>query len=241
MVERSNPKTILLKWHKMPNRGLNGDVWAFAASGNDVYVGGDFTRTRDGTLTNLGYLARYDTKQDSWHKLPQRSFKGNVRTMLVSDGYLYLGGITSNFNGYVQRFELSSGTWENLSDSVTNAGVWSLAKQNDDLFVGELLGYFNLGDIAFISRYDLSNGTWHDVGYEDFNDSITSLTLSKDGLFVGGWFTATNNETLFNLGYLARFDLKTETWQALPNNGVDFPCFKANTHIIKSSNAWEIL
>ena len=133
------------KWHKMPSRGLNGDVWSFAASGNDVYVGGDFTRTRDGTLTNLGYLARYDTKQDSWHKLPQRSFKGNVRTMLVSDGYLYVGGITSNFNGYVQRFELSSGTWENLSDPVTNAGVWSLAKHNDDLFVGELLGYFNLG------------------------------------------------------------------------------------------------
>ncbi len=90
-----------------------------------------------------------------------------VRTMLISDRYLYVGGITSDFNGYVQRFEISSGTWELLSDPVTNTGVWSLAKQDDDLYVGQLYGYVYMGSLASIFRYDISTGTWHDVGYGD--------------------------------------------------------------------------
>ena len=47
-------------WNALPNQGLGGYVSALAVVGSDLYVGGDFTQTGDGTLTNLGRIVRYD-------------------------------------------------------------------------------------------------------------------------------------------------------------------------------------
>jgi hypothetical protein len=49
----------------LPNQGLNSSVRAVGVVGNSLYVGGDFTQTGDGSLTNLGYVARYDV----YHKI----------------------------------------------------------------------------------------------------------------------------------------------------------------------------
>jgi hypothetical protein len=46
-------------WHGLRNQGLNASVYALAVSGDDLYMGGSFTQTGDGALTDLGRIARY--------------------------------------------------------------------------------------------------------------------------------------------------------------------------------------
>jgi hypothetical protein len=46
-------------WSPLANNGLNEEaVWALAVSGSDLYVGGSFTQTDDGAVTNLNHIAR---------------------------------------------------------------------------------------------------------------------------------------------------------------------------------------
>ena len=46
-------------WHALPNQGfLYNGVGTLIVSGNSLYVGGSFRETGDGTLKNLGYIAR---------------------------------------------------------------------------------------------------------------------------------------------------------------------------------------
>ena len=76
-------------------QGLGGsstDVFTLAVSGSDLYVGGSFYRTGDGTLTNLGRIARYDTTTGTWNALPNQGFNDDVSALVAVGGDLYVGG-----------------------------------------------------------------------------------------------------------------------------------------------------
>jgi hypothetical protein len=79
-------------WNALPNQGLNNTVLALAMSGSDLYVGGYFDQTGDGTLTNLGRTARYDTTAGTWNALPNQGLNDDVFALAVSDSDLYVGG-----------------------------------------------------------------------------------------------------------------------------------------------------
>ena len=48
-------------WSPLANNGLSGQggVRALAASGSDLYAGGAFLQTADGTKTNLSFIAKF--------------------------------------------------------------------------------------------------------------------------------------------------------------------------------------
>src|SRR5215831_2964031 len=43
----------LAAWSALPHHGLNGRVFALAVIGSDLFVGGEFTQSADGLVTNL--------------------------------------------------------------------------------------------------------------------------------------------------------------------------------------------
>ena len=105
-------------WHALPNEGLGNPVLALAVVGDDLHVGGLFTQTGDGTLTDLGRIARYDTVTNTWNALPNQGLKGSyspsVRALTVSSSDLYVGGGFSQTGdgtltnlGYVARGALA--------------------------------------------------------------------------------------------------------------------------------------
>jgi len=59
--------------------------------GSDLYVGGPFTQTRDGTLT-LNSIARYDTTANTWHPLPNQGLNNEVSALAVVGSDLYVEG-----------------------------------------------------------------------------------------------------------------------------------------------------
>jgi hypothetical protein len=64
-------------------------VWALAVSGSDLYVGGYFEQTGDGTVA-LHRIARYSG--GAWSALPNNGLSNTVWALAVSESDLYVGG-----------------------------------------------------------------------------------------------------------------------------------------------------
>ncbi len=218
-------------WNALLNQGLNSTVYALAVDGSDLYVGGQFTQTNDGTLTSLGYIARYDTTDGDWHTLPRQGMSGTVYALAVSGGDLYVGGNFSQSGdgtltnlGYIARYDTAADTWHALPNQGLNSVLLSLAVDGSDLYVG---GQFTqTGDGALVSlgriaRYDTATGDWHALPNQGLNSTVYALAVDGGDLYVGGTFTQTGNGTLTNLGYIARYDTTGDAWHELPDQGLN--------------------
>ena len=68
---------------------MNNSAGELQVMGNDLYVGGLFTGTADGTKT-LNYIAKYDGT--SWSALPNNGLNGRVLALAADGEILYVGG-----------------------------------------------------------------------------------------------------------------------------------------------------
>jgi len=218
-------------WHALPNQGLDDNVRALAVSGDDLYVGGFFTQTGDGSLTDLGSIARYDITAGTWHTLPNRGLSNDVYALTVSGGDLYVGGrFTRTGDGtltdlrYIARYDTTAGTWHALSNQGLNGDVTALAVSGDDLYVGgegfDQTGDGSLKNLGSIARYDITAGAWHALPNQGLNLYVYTLAVFADDLYVGGFFHETGDGTLKNLSWIARYDTTAGAWHALPNRGL---------------------
>ncbi len=217
-------------WHALNNQGLNNTVHALAVVGNDLYVGGEFTQTGDGSITNLGNIARYDTVDDTWHALDNQGLDGIVRLLAVSGSHLYVGGQFGQTGdgslanlGCIARYDTTAGTWHALNNQGLDDTVRTLAMLGSDLYVG---GHFtqtgdgSLADLGRIARYDTTDGTWHALNNQGLSSWVMALAVVGNDLYVGGAFNQTGDHSL-GLGRIARYDTVDDTWYALPNQGLD--------------------
>ncbi|UCC52965.1 MAG: hypothetical protein JSV68_03175 [Anaerolineaceae bacterium] len=223
-------------WHALANQGLDGSVHSLLVSGGDLYVGGDFTQTGDGTLANLGSVARYNIAAGTWHALPNLGMDGSVYSLAASGNYLYLGGFFDQTGdgalanlGHIARYDAATGVWNALPNQGLNNTVLDLVLSGSDLYVG---GYFSetsdgtLTNLGCITRYDTKAGTWNALPHQGLGGgywpmpSVRALALSGSNLYVGGNFTRTGDGVLANLGRIARYDIASDAWQVLPNQGL---------------------
>jgi hypothetical protein len=222
-------------WHALPDKGLNNSVQALTFSGDELYVGGDFSRTVDGTTTGLNYIARYDTTTDNWHALPNLGMNESVEAVAAINNNLYFGGyFTSTGDGWfilgvIARYMDSIPAWipmpnQGFSRDRANL-VEALAVSGDDMYAGGLLDQTTDGmltDLGDIVRYDsTSTGTWHAMPNEGLNDRVRALLVSGGDLYVGGIFDRTGDGTFTNLGSIVRYDSVAGTWNPLPNQGLN--------------------
>jgi len=228
-------------WNALPNQGLGGggspSVGALAVVGSDLYVGGAFTQTGDGALTNLGSIARYDTTAGTWNALPNQGLDGYVYALAVSGSDLYVGGFFDQTGdgaltnlGSIARYDTTAGTWNALPNQGLDNTVIVLSASGSDLYVG---GYFTetgdgaLTNLGCIARYDTTVGTWNALPNQGLSGgylpmpSVHALAVVGSDLYVGGNFTRTGDGALTNLGRIARYDTTAGTWNPLPNQGLN--------------------
>jgi len=203
---------------------LNSVVYALAVSGSDLYVGGDFTQTGDGALTDLGYIARYDM---TWHALPNQglysSVTPGVQALAVDGGDLYVGGgftqtgdgALTNLNR-IARYETRGNTWHALPHQGLSDTVWALAKDGSDLYVGGYLthtGDGTLTDLGRIARYDTAASTWHVLPNQGLGAGgagvcrVKALAVHGGDVYVGGDFSHTADGMAADLGGIARYGI----------------------------------
>ena len=113
--------------------------------GNNLYVGGNFDQTADGSILNLNNIARYSLAlPHTWSSLPNTGTAGPVYTIDSIGDMLYLGGIFYSTHdlavtgfGHIVGFDLSGNTWHPLSHGGFNNGgnVYEILVYGTDLYI----------------------------------------------------------------------------------------------------------
>lgn len=132
-------------WEALPHGGLNnveyaGDIVAsLVVSGSDLYVGGNFSQTADGAISNLNSIAKLSGGE--WSALSHNGLTGLVMGLAVSGGDLFVGGnfahtadgAVANLN-HVAKY--NSSEWSAMANSGLNRQVFAIVAGEKAIYVG---------------------------------------------------------------------------------------------------------
>ncbi len=193
--------------------GVDGTVYALAASGTDLYVGGSFTVAGHAVANNI---ARWDGTE--WHSVgtgEENGVGGTVQSIAVLNGKLYVGGMFTKVGKNLDANGVAS--WDGIKWSSLGIGAenglrfastdfsgnpaismghgYSLLAKDSLLFVG---GFFNRAGTAHaqgLAVWNDNQSTWSDVGGSIRNEDTLNpayayaMVIKDDILYIGGKFT----------------------------------------------------
>jgi uncharacterized protein (TIGR03437 family) len=198
--------------------GVNGLVAAIVVAGNDLYIGGSFTRGYNSSSSNVSAncIAKFNMPTKTWIALGADSgptgngFDGDVGTIVVHNGSVYMGGTFKHAHVSNGNDVLTNGvarwtgtTWAALGKGTstdTSSGVVSdLAVIGNDVYVGgNFTGVTNSNDtkvgVGYVARWNTVSNTWSTLGTSagattnGVDGQVYALTTNGTDLFVGGAF-----------------------------------------------------
>jgi hypothetical protein len=179
-------------WSRLGS-GLSGGsagtvVWALAASGSDVYAGGEFTVAGGIAATNI---AKWDGS--SWSTLGSGMggayASSSIWALAVSGTDLYAGGPFFTAGGIAAN---RVAKWDGSSWSALGSGmdypVQSLAVCSNIVYAGG--EFFTAGGIPAtnIAKWNGSSWTALGSGLNGWNTWVSALAVSGSDLYAGGSF-----------------------------------------------------
>jgi hypothetical protein len=189
------------------NNGLNTYGQAIAINGNDIYVGGKFTKA-GGKIAN--YVAKWD-ETNGWSNVGE-GFSYLVLRLAYIDNLLYAGGEFGPHYG-VQGSYISiwnGNKWNVPSGGVDN-NVASFAKYGNNVLVGGSFEYAGGESVNKLGVWNNSTTRWSQFG-GNFDNDVNEITPDGDDIYVGGAFTHIDNS---NFDYIAKWDGKTQKWVSI--------------------------
>ncbi|MEI6556649.1 MAG: SdrD B-like domain-containing protein [Paludibacter sp.] len=196
--------------------GTNGEVWALAVIGSDLYVGGNFT-TAGGNTAN--HIAKWDGS--AWSPLISSNsgvdgINGMVTALTVIGTDLYAGGWFTDAGGVpaLNVAKWDGLNWSSLGSGISAAGaINALTAMGNNIYattyiLDPILG----GQGHIIAKWDGSN--WSN--FSTMNDYVSSFLVDGGNLYAGGQFTMIGNVPA---NHIAKWD--GTAWSAL-GVGTDF-------------------
>ncbi|MGB8217548.1 MAG: SdrD B-like domain-containing protein [Candidatus Methanoperedens sp.] len=183
--------------------GTNGEVWALAVIGTDLYAGGTFT-TAGGVSAN--HIAKWNGT--GWSALGSginNGMDGSVFSLAVIGTDLYAGGWFTTAGGSPAEniAKWDGATWTPLgSGLVGSAAVEALAVSGTTLYAGG--GFTTAGGVPAerIAKWD--GTSWSALGSSGgMNDRVNSLTMIGTDLYAGGQFTTAGG---VSANHIAKWD-----------------------------------
>ncbi|MEO6049503.1 MAG: hypothetical protein ABIQ57_18605, partial [Candidatus Kapaibacterium sp.] len=225
-------------WHPViadtaahPNHnGTDGSVFAIAVSGNNIYIGGDFSSA--GTV-RANRVACFNSATHRWLSLGDGidSASSFVRGLAVVGTQLYVGGVFQSVSGVPARglARWDGARWSDVAGGVggENPYVYALAASGRWLYVGGSFSHAGgLPDgVGGVARWDTQESKWYALG-----SGLASTTSSRyavtfavtaTGVIVGGSFARAGNISAANIAAWS----ESGGWSALTDstggNGVD--------------------
>jgi hypothetical protein len=182
--------------------GMNRDVKTVAVLGDDVYVGGTFTRA-GGVVAS--YIAKWDG--ESWSDVGG-GFNGGVSKLAVSGGELYAaGGFTLAGNVAANRIAKWDGSrWIPLGTGV-NSSIFDLLFIGNDLYAAG--AFSEAGGVAASKIAKWDGSSWSALG-SGLNGDVTALARIGDLIYAAGSFSTAGGSPASNIAVWSGF-----SWGAL--------------------------
>ena len=243
-IIKTSPNT----WSNLGNMGLNGPVNCIAEFQDMLYVGGSFSQTADGSITNLNNIAMYNPVYNTWSALANGGLNGQVNCVSVIGNILYIGGSFSGtadnnstyFNklNNIAKYILSENIyeWQWLAEYGLNGLVNCIAEFSTGiLYIG---GNFNS---VYATTYTMNNIARYipqTLPYPDLwspllvnnstdnsnglNGSVNSICVFENVLYIGGEFVwSYNSESSNNITSFNPAIVPNGFWYPLANEGLD--------------------
>lgn len=182
---------------------VNPEINSVAIVGDDLYVGGTFSRIGDAPAASI---ARWNRMTQQWHSLGSGitrsgTLVGTVYVITLIGRELFVGGDFDSPGRNLARWNLDTNSWTGLSVGTLYSGVVYDIKAGSgpDVYVA---GEFSTPG-QDVARYDRSTGQWDSMGYEggDTNSAIGAIFVAGDSVFVGGeGFEIRDNEKIIWAG-----------------------------------------
>jgi WD40 repeat protein len=176
--------------------GVDGQVYATLVVGDTVYVGGSFThaQTQGGASVGRANLAAFDLDTGALLTGWRADVTGQVRSLVSSGGFLYVGGGYTRIGGVAQarlaRVSLSSGAVDTGFRPQLDSQVRAVQVGNGVVYAGGQFTSSGGTSQSFLAAFDSTSGA-KDAAFTATTDGdVDALALSPDGarLAVGGHF-----------------------------------------------------
>jgi hypothetical protein len=213
------------------NPGQNGIVYALAASGTDIYVGGSFSQLGTAPRWCIGKLSGIGSGvvDTNWDPSPNRSIYTVINALTTDGSGLFVGGSFTNIGNQPRGSiaKLSLGGY-GLADpdwnpNISSGSVLALAVSGTNLFVGG--NFTNMGSVY---RKNLAKIPTSGLGAADADwnpgasNQVYAIAVSGTNVYVGGIFTSVGGQSRWCLAKLdgANTGAADPNWNPRPDNSV---------------------
>ena len=201
-----------------------GFVSAITVDGDNVYIGGEFSRVGGLAAKNI---VRWNSATDTWTAFGA-GVTGPVFSIVPNGTDLYVGGrfLGAGDVRYARNIALwRDGSWHAM-DTGTSDVVWAMGLRGSELFVGG--EFVSAGSIPTnnIAIWDVQSEEWRAAGEGltgDFQPAVNSVAVNSRRVYVGGSFTKAGEGEATNI---ASWD---GNWHSL-GSGVDSYIYKIVAH-----------
>jgi hypothetical protein len=172
-------------------------VYALAASGADVYAGGDFT----GPCFPCSYVAHWTGS--AWVGVGLGMSGGsspNVRSIVINGSNIFVGGDFTTVTDTVSQKAVNGiamfngSVWTALPTGLPDSlKIWGMTLGPDGLYVGGQFTATSTTTVNYVMRWDGAN--WNalvkpppDVGFSGVDNNVFALATAGTDVYVGGAF-----------------------------------------------------
>lgn len=208
------------RWNLETNfPGTNDNVSVVLASGENVFIGGQFTEA--GGL-NASSVARFNQNSRTWHTLgdgvsnpvENPTFVPSVSALAVSGDDIYVGGRFSaagnQLANHIAHYDLSTNSWNAIGSGVEGefAQVLDAKIVNDNLYISGSFTSVNGIPANGIARYNITDEEWHSVG-EGVEGTFYSMAITDNEIYLGGFLDESGSWGL------ASYSFTDGSWQTV--------------------------
>ena len=203
----------LIKWNGKSWASFGagiGSAYAFLQIGNDLYIGGGFSRVD--SFVSANNIAKYNLVTKTWSPLGNEGNNGTdqmVGALAVQGNDLYVGGFFSAAGGipanHIVKYNTVTKTWTPLGGGVDGT-VRSIVIKNGEIYVG---GQFqSAGGVAANNIAKWNGHEWSTLS-TGLNAEVYALTVCGDDIYAGGIFTKAGES---DASRIAKWNISTKAW-----------------------------
>jgi hypothetical protein len=207
-----------------PKVNSTNEIFTIAASGNHVFVGGDFYSI-GGIISNSITVLDATTGKARTGAINTISANGSISDIEVKDSIMYIGGffdvkVNIATVSNIVAFNMNSETFVNPNIQVGNASVYAIKADGNKLYIGGQFTTVNTLARQGFASFNLTTGNVDPLTINT-TGTIREIEVSGDTIWLAGSFTNIAGTARNNIAAINKSSGVLYSWNPNINNSVN--------------------